>query len=209
MAATDLFARRATLSRSVRLLSEFRFEQSDPARFYSALAEDTAAMVTDLWHATHREPAAGPHAARRRWRPRLLRDGLQRRRVRPTSASSPTRPRCMRAPRPEARPPTSAPRAWRCRSPTTASTSACPPTSPSTCREPWRLGARDAAGHPARRPGGAVLHGVAGPVRRARDGSDATTSAAPAPPAAMPANTAIRRRTTTDRRCSRSPPPTA
>jgi hypothetical protein len=59
MSATELFARRATLSRSVRLLSEFHFEQTDPARFYTALAEDTAAMVTDLWRATHREPAAG------------------------------------------------------------------------------------------------------------------------------------------------------
>ncbi|BBY95057.1 putative methyltransferase [Mycobacterium gallinarum] len=51
MAVTDLFARRATLSRSVRLLREFRFEQSDPARFYGALAEDTAALVGDLWRA--------------------------------------------------------------------------------------------------------------------------------------------------------------
>jgi SAM-dependent methyltransferase len=51
MAVTDLFARRATLHRSVRLLSEFRFEQSDPARFYGALADDTAAMVADLWQA--------------------------------------------------------------------------------------------------------------------------------------------------------------
>jgi SAM-dependent methyltransferase len=59
MAATDVFARRATLSRSVRLLSQFRFEQSDPARFYGALADDTAAMVGDLWRATHGEPAAG------------------------------------------------------------------------------------------------------------------------------------------------------
>ena len=59
MSATDVFARRATLSRSVRLLSQFRFEQTDPARFYTALAEDTAAMVGDLWLATHREPAAG------------------------------------------------------------------------------------------------------------------------------------------------------
>lgn len=49
VSATELFARHATLSRSVRLLSEFRFEQSDPARFYGALAEDTAAMVADLW----------------------------------------------------------------------------------------------------------------------------------------------------------------
>jgi SAM-dependent methyltransferase len=31
------------------LLTEFRYEQPDPARFYSALACDTAAMVTDLW----------------------------------------------------------------------------------------------------------------------------------------------------------------
>jgi SAM-dependent methyltransferase len=51
MAATDLFARRATLARSVRLLTEFRFEQRDPARFYGALAADTADMVTDLWGA--------------------------------------------------------------------------------------------------------------------------------------------------------------
>ena len=49
MRVTDQFARRSTLGRSVRLLSEFRYEQSDPARFYGALAEDTAAMVTDLW----------------------------------------------------------------------------------------------------------------------------------------------------------------
>jgi SAM-dependent methyltransferase len=49
VAATELFARRATLSRSLRLLREFRFEQRDPARFYGALAQDTAAMVTDLW----------------------------------------------------------------------------------------------------------------------------------------------------------------
>jgi SAM-dependent methyltransferase len=46
-----LFARRATLSRSVRLLGEFRFEQREPARFYGALADDTAAMVADLWRA--------------------------------------------------------------------------------------------------------------------------------------------------------------
>jgi SAM-dependent methyltransferase len=58
MAVTDLFARRATLSRSLRLLSQFRFEQRDPARFYGALADDTAAMVTDLWRsATDTDPA--------------------------------------------------------------------------------------------------------------------------------------------------------
>lgn len=49
MSATEEFARRATLARSVRLLSRFRYEQSDPARFYGALARDTAALVTDLW----------------------------------------------------------------------------------------------------------------------------------------------------------------
>ncbi|MET0899227.1 MAG: class I SAM-dependent methyltransferase [Mycobacterium sp.] len=57
MIVTDRLARRATLARSVRLLSQFRYEQSDPARFYGALAEDTAAMVTDLW-----EGAAGGSA---------------------------------------------------------------------------------------------------------------------------------------------------
>lgn len=59
MAATDLFARRATLSRSVRLLAEFRFEQRDPARFYGALADDTADMVVDLWRSATGSPPAG------------------------------------------------------------------------------------------------------------------------------------------------------
>ena len=49
MSVTDRFADRATLSRSLRLLAEFRFEQSDPARFYGALGRDTADMVADLW----------------------------------------------------------------------------------------------------------------------------------------------------------------
>ena len=57
--ATDVFARRATLSRAVRLLAQFRFEQSDPARFYTALAQDTAAMVVDLWTSATNEPATG------------------------------------------------------------------------------------------------------------------------------------------------------
>jgi SAM-dependent methyltransferase len=59
MGATELFARRATLGRSLRLLSEFRFEQRDPARFYGALAQDTAAMVIDLWRATNGTSPAG------------------------------------------------------------------------------------------------------------------------------------------------------
>lgn len=36
---------RATLRRSVRLLNEFRYEQPDPERFYSALALDSAAQL--------------------------------------------------------------------------------------------------------------------------------------------------------------------
>jgi len=50
---THLFARRATLARSVRLLGEFRFEQRDPARFYGALADDTVTLVTSLWTSLH------------------------------------------------------------------------------------------------------------------------------------------------------------
>ena len=56
---TRVFARRATLARSVRLLSEFRYERPDPARFYGALAADPAAMVGDLGRATHGEPLSG------------------------------------------------------------------------------------------------------------------------------------------------------
>ncbi|GAA4532147.1 class I SAM-dependent methyltransferase [Mycobacterium paraffinicum] len=59
MAVTDVFARRATLARALRLLSEFRFEQSEPARFYGALAADTAAMVGDLWLAATGDTPAG------------------------------------------------------------------------------------------------------------------------------------------------------
>lgn len=59
MAATDVFTRRATLARSLRLLGEFRYEQSAPARFYGALAEDTAAMVADLWQGVVRSPTQG------------------------------------------------------------------------------------------------------------------------------------------------------
>jgi SAM-dependent methyltransferase len=56
---TDVFARRATLTRSLRLLAEFRHEQPDPARFYRTLAADTATMVSDLWQATHGQPPTG------------------------------------------------------------------------------------------------------------------------------------------------------
>ena len=59
MGVADLFARRATLSRSLRLLGQFRHEQRDAARFYGALAEDTAAMVTDLWRDANGTSPAG------------------------------------------------------------------------------------------------------------------------------------------------------
>ena len=61
MAVTDLFAGRATLGRSVRLLRQFRYERSDPSRFYGALAADTAAMVTDLWGGTRPVGHPGAH----------------------------------------------------------------------------------------------------------------------------------------------------
>jgi len=59
VAVTEVFAQRATLSRSLRLLSEFRYEQPDPARFYGVLAADTAAMVGDLWRGMNGGPATG------------------------------------------------------------------------------------------------------------------------------------------------------
>src|ERR1700704_2093013 len=59
MAVTDLLARRATLGRAVRLLGQFCYEQRDPARFYGALAADTAAMVTDLWRDINGTSPAG------------------------------------------------------------------------------------------------------------------------------------------------------
>ncbi|HXA12942.1 MAG TPA: class I SAM-dependent methyltransferase [Mycobacterium sp.] len=59
MQPTDVFARRATLRRSVRLLAEFSYEQRLPGRFYGALATDTAALIDDLWRGAHGESAAG------------------------------------------------------------------------------------------------------------------------------------------------------
>ena len=54
---------RATLRRSVRLLREFRHEQDDPARFYTALAQDSAdqlASYTDLEGAVLLDVGGGP-----------------------------------------------------------------------------------------------------------------------------------------------------
>lgn len=46
------FARQATWGRARRLLREFTYEQTDPDRFYSALAEDTAQLVQALYPAS-------------------------------------------------------------------------------------------------------------------------------------------------------------
>lgn len=54
---------RATLRRSVRLLREFRHEQDDPARFYTALAQDSAAQLasyTDLEGTVLLDVGGGP-----------------------------------------------------------------------------------------------------------------------------------------------------
>ena len=193
----------------LRLLSEFRFEQRDPARFYGALAEDTAAMVTDLWTRPHGTAPAGHDPARRRRRPRLFRGRLRRRRpdyigVEPDppemhagpAAHRPTQTTYVRASGHGA----AVRRRQRRHLPVVQRRRACAAA--------VAAGPRDAAGHQARRAGGAVVHGVAGPVRRPRDGAERTTSAGPAPPSATPASTAIGRRTTTARRCSRCRPPT-
>jgi SAM-dependent methyltransferase len=59
VAVTEVFARRATLRRSVRLLSSFRYEQAEPPRFYGPLAADTVHLVSDLWQGIHGERPVG------------------------------------------------------------------------------------------------------------------------------------------------------
>jgi SAM-dependent methyltransferase len=59
VAVTEVFARRATLRRSVRLLSSFRYEQAEPPRFYGPLAADTVHLVSDLWQGIHGEQPVG------------------------------------------------------------------------------------------------------------------------------------------------------
>jgi SAM-dependent methyltransferase len=54
-----VFAQRATLRRSMRLLASFRYERRDPARFYGPLAVDTVNMVNDLWQGAHGERPIG------------------------------------------------------------------------------------------------------------------------------------------------------
>ncbi|RZL68350.1 MAG: SAM-dependent methyltransferase, partial [Rhodococcus sp. (in: high G+C Gram-positive bacteria)] len=46
---TRLFASRATLRRSVKLLKDFGHEQSSPDIFYGALARDSVELIGDLY----------------------------------------------------------------------------------------------------------------------------------------------------------------
>ncbi len=169
MAVTDLFARRATLSRSLRLLREFRFEQPDPARFYGALAEDTAALVTDLWRAEHRAAPAG----------RTLLDvgggpgyfatafadaGFTYIGVEPDPAemhAGPADERRRWPPTCERRGSPAVRRRQRRHLPVFQRRRACVGA--------VAAGSRDAARHQTGRAGGPVVHGVAGSVRRPRD----------------------------------------
>ena len=59
----DVPAFRPTLGRSIRLFREFRYEQPDPARFYTALADDSArqlARYVDLDGRTMLDVGGGP-----------------------------------------------------------------------------------------------------------------------------------------------------
>ena len=61
--ATRLQSWRPTLGRSVRLLREFRYEQPDPARFYTAIAEDSVAQLShyvELRGASFLDVGGGP-----------------------------------------------------------------------------------------------------------------------------------------------------
>ena len=149
-------------------------------------------MVDDLWQATHGEPAAGRTLLDVGGGPGYFADGFENAGF--TYIGVEPDPREMHAGPGDRRDGHLRPRirAWRCRSPTPAWTSACRRTSPSMCREPWRL-----AGEMLRvtRPGGlAVLSYTVwlGPFGGHEMGLDATTSAAPAPRPATPASTAIR-----------------
>ena len=116
----------------VRLLREFRYEQPDPARFYTALADDSVEQLGQLRRpATARRcstSVAGPatSAPPSRRRRDLLRPRRRRRRAGRARATSATGHRHRQ--RHAAAVPRRLP-----------STSATPPTCSSTCRDPWRM----------------------------------------------------------------------
>ena len=62
----DPVRRRATFRRALGLLADFRFEQSDPDRFYGHLADDTVELIRGLWVGAHttaegdNDPTAAP-----------------------------------------------------------------------------------------------------------------------------------------------------
>lgn len=56
---TKAVARRATLRRSLHLLGTFKYEQTQPDIFYGAIAEDSMAMVRDLYAGTTGHGLAG------------------------------------------------------------------------------------------------------------------------------------------------------
>lgn len=56
---TRRFARRATLKRSIRLLGDFRHEQTDPDLFYGALARDSVQLIGDLYQGVTRADLYG------------------------------------------------------------------------------------------------------------------------------------------------------
>ena len=81
MAVTDLFARRATLRGRCGCSASSGSSRRDPARFYGALADRHRRAGHSICGGGARRRAGRPHAARRRRRPRLLRDGVRRRRA--------------------------------------------------------------------------------------------------------------------------------
>lgn len=173
---TDLFAQRATIRRSTSLLTAFRFEQSAPERFYGTLARDTVHLITDLW-----QQAEGAELRGRT----VLDVGGDRATSRPrspmpehgTSASNPIPARCTQPPRTprHSRPPHDIPARIRDgAAPGRRQRGHLPVLEcRRTCVAALAPGRGDVARHPARRAGDLVVHRLAGPVRRPRNGPDA------------------------------------
>ena len=187
---------RPSLSRSVHLLREFRYEQPDPARFYTAIAERLG------------RPAVAVRRPRRRGLPRRgRRPGLLPRRVLRRRRDVPRPRRGRRRAR-------RAGHHRRGHGDRLGDAAAVPDgrarrllllQRPRARPRPVADGRGDGPGHPARaarsssatRPGGAR-----GAATRPRRG---TSSAAAAPAGGTPRSTATSRRTSTASPCSRSP----